>query len=474
MRRQVDILSNIDWLIVILYIMLVTFGWLNIFAVNQTAESVPFFRLQNRYTMQLLWIVISFLMILSIFIIDSRFFSFVAYPAYGLGIFLLISVFIVGTVVHSSKSWIVLGPISIQPSEFAKVATMLALAKFMSGYNFKITRFRDILISLGIAFIPALLILIQPDFGSTLVYAAFFLVLYREGLPGGVLIFLGSLAVIFLSTLLMSQFVLLIILGGVAALIYAGIVRKPLIFFAIAAAAGFVTGVLLVLMHFELLVFERTQIVLITLGVIVFVSIVLGLIFKSKEAFLVIGLFLLSVVFNYSVDYVFDNVMQEHQRNRVNVMLGLASDPYGYEYNVRQSKIAIGSGGFTGKGFMEGTQTKFRFVPEQSTDFIFCTVGEEWGFLGSFGLVIIYVSLLIRLIILAERQRSRYSRIYGYGVISVLFFHFAVNIGMTIGLFPVIGIPLPFLSYGGSSFLAFSIMLFIFIRLDASRKTYLL
>jgi rod shape determining protein RodA len=474
MRRQVDILSNIDWLVVILYLLLITFGWLNIFAVNQSAESVPFFRLQNRYTMQLLWIVISLLVILSIFIIDSRFFSFVAYPVYGLGIFLLVSVFVVGTVVHSSKSWIVLGPVSIQPSEFAKLATMLALAKYMSGYNFKITRFRDILISLVIVFLPAVLILIQPDFGSTLVYAAFLFVLYREGLPGGVLIFLGSLVLIFLATLILTQFVLLIILGGMAALIFAGIARKPLIFLAIAAAAALIIVVLLVLIYFELIMLERTQIVLITLAILVFVSVLLGLIFKSKEALLVIGLFLLSVGFNYSVDYVFENVMQEHQRNRINVMLGLASDPYGYEYNVRQSKIAIGSGGFAGKGFLEGTQTKFRFVPEQSTDFIFCTVGEEWGFVGSFGLVIIYVSLLIRLIILAERQRSRFSRIYGYGVISVLFFHFAVNIGMTIGLFPVIGIPLPFLSYGGSSFLAFSMMLFIFIRLDASRKTYLL
>lgn len=474
MRRQIDLIANIDWLVVILYLLLVTFGWLNVFAVNYSPDDGSFFRLNHRYTMQLLWIIISLVVILFIFVIDSRFFSFVAYPAYAFGLFMLISVFLVGTVVHSSKSWIVIGPVNFQPSEFAKVATILALAKYMSAYNFKITRFKDVLISLVILVTPAALIMIQPDFGSTLVFGAFLLVLYREGLPGGILIFLGSLAVIFLATLLVPQFALLIALGGIAAIIYVIIARKPLLLFAIAGGAAIIVAALIVLMRFNLIALENTQVVLLTLGVIVLVSSILGLIFKAKEIFLVVSLLILAVSFTYSVDYVFNNVMKEHQRNRVNVMLGLASDPYGYEYNVRQSKIAIGSGGFAGKGFMEGTQTKFRFVPEQSTDFIFCTVGEEWGFLGSFGLVVLYVGLLLRLILLAERQRSKFSRIYGYGVIAVLFFHFAVNIGMTVGLFPVIGIPLPFLSYGGSSFLSFSVLLFIFVRLDASRKTYLI
>jgi rod shape determining protein RodA len=447
---------------------------MNVFAVNHVPDSPSFFHLENRYTMQLLWIIISMIAVIFIFVIDSRFYSFVAYPTYGLGILLLLVVLVIGTTVHASKSWIVLGPVRFQPSEFAKLATILALAKYLSGYNFKIVRLKDLSIALTILFLPALLIILQPDFGSTLVYGALLFVLYREGLPGGILIFIAALAIVFLGTLILSPFVILIALASIALVIYVIITKTPSVLIGALFVAGLVVTGLILLNRFGIFSLNRTFIVLITIGVLSIVSLILALIFSSREILLVVSLLLLSIGFSYSVDYVFNNVMKEHQRNRVNVMLGLESDPYGYEYNVRQSKIAIGSGGFAGKGFMQGTQTKFRFVPEQSTDFIFCTVGEEWGFLGSFGLVILYVGLLIRLILLAERQRSAFSRIYGYGVVAVLFFHFAVNIGMTIGLFPVIGIPLPFLSYGGSSFLAFSVMLFIFIRLDASRKTYLL
>jgi len=474
-KRQINLISSIDWLSVGLYLVLVFFGWLNIFAVNYTMEGDGgFFSLNHRYTMQMIWIFISWFIIVLIFVIDSRFFSFIAYPGFGLGIFLLLSVLVLGTTVNNSKSWIMLGPVGIQPSEFAKIFTILALAKYVSDFNFKITRFKSVFISLCIIGLPPVLIMLQPDFGSTIVYGALLLVLYREGLPGSILLAILVMVIIFLITLMFSQFVVLIILLTSAALIYSFIKRKMKSLIIILLIAIFVGGLFLVLYNLNFFSGNKYLTLLaisIFAGAIIFIFAFRA---RQKDLYMMLLMLVAAIAFTYSVDYVFHNVMQEHQRNRINVMLGLESDPYGYEYNLRQSKIAIGSGGFAGKGFMNGTQTKFRFVPEQSTDFIFCTVGEEWGFLGSAGLIIVYIGLFIRLLILAERQRAKFSRIYGYGVISVLFFHFAVNLGMTIGLFPVIGIPLPFLSYGGSSLLAFSIMLFIFIRLDASRKTYLL
>jgi rod shape determining protein RodA len=474
MKRQIDIISSIDWLSVILYLMLIGFGWMNIFAVNYNPNDGSFFQFGHRYTMQLAWILISLMLILAIFIIDSRFFSFIAYPAYGLGLLMLLIVLVIGTAIHSSKSWIVLGPVSLQPSEFAKVATILALAKYLSGYNLKITRLKDIFYSLLIIFLPALLIIAQPDFGSTIVYGVLLLVLFREGLPGWVLIVLVALIVLFLATFLVSHFVIVSVLFGLAVAGIALFSKKPVVFFLSLLVITGIAGVLAGLSYFNYLPRDKYLILMLTVGISGIAAFIFAVRTKIREIYLILLLLGITIGFTYSVDFVFHRVMKEHQQHRVNVMLGLESDPYGYEYNVRQSKIAIGSGGFAGKGFLQGTQTKFRFVPEQSTDFIFCTVGEEWGFLGSFGLVVVYVGLLIRLLILAERQRSKFSRIYGYGVVSVLFFHFAVNIGMTIGLFPVIGIPLPFLSYGGSSLMAFTIMLFIFIKLDSSRKTYLI
>jgi rod shape determining protein RodA len=473
-KQQESIFGNIDWISVILYLILIVFGWLNIFAVNYNPEGSPFFRLEHRYTMQLIWIFISFIAILFIFVIDSRFFSFIAYPLYGFGIFVLLLVLVIGTVVHSSRSWIVLGPLSFQPSEFAKLATILAMAKYLSGFNVKISRTKDILWILLIMFLPALLIMAQPDFGSTIVFGVLLLVLFREGLPGGILIFIVAVSFIFLGTLLFSQFVIVTILSGAAIIITGAFIKKPFSNLGILGIIILLVSLFSVAAYFKLIPSDKYPVLLLTIGSLCIIALVYGLRNKLRWMLVVVALLICSIGFTYSVDYVFHNVMKEHQRNRINVMLGLKSDPYGYEYNLRQSKIAIGSGGFAGKGFMQGTQTKFRFVPEQSTDFIFCTVGEEWGFLGSFGLIIVYVGLLIRLLVLAERQRSKFGRIYGYGVVSVLFFHFAVNIGMTIGLFPVIGIPLPFLSYGGSSMLTFTTMLFIFIRLDSSRKTYLL
>jgi rod shape determining protein RodA len=473
MRRQIDILANIDWLSVFLFLALVTFGWLNIFAVNYSPSDGSFFSLGNRYAMQLIWIFISLIAVVFIFVIDSRFYLFFAYPAYALGILALLIVLLIGTAIHSSKSWIVLGPVSIQPSEFAKVATVLAIAKYVSGYNTRLTRLKDILVSLAITFFPAGLIALQPDIGSVIVYGILLLVLYREGLPGWVLLVLLAIAGLFLGILVFSQFIIVIVLIAMALIAFSLINKKPLnVLFALLIGAVIAVGLVL-LNRFTYFDLSNYIILLTVIAGIVVAGVIYAFVKKVRAIYTIVFALILSIGFTYTVNYLFNNVLQEHHRHRVNVMLGLESDPYGYEYNVRQSKIAIGSGGFSGKGFLQGTQTKFRFVPEQSTDFIFCTVGEEWGFLGSFGLVLVYIGLLLRLIILAERQRSSFSRIYGYGVLSILFFHFAINIGMTIGLFPVIGIPLPFLSYGGSSLFAFTIMLFIFIRLDSTRKAYL-
>jgi rod shape determining protein RodA len=474
MKRQVNILATIDWLSVFLYIVLVTFGWLNIFSVNYSFEDITFFSLKHRYTMQLAWIMASFLIILIIFALDARIYSLIAYPAYGFGLVILLAVLIVGTTINDSKSWIVIGPLSLQPAEFAKTATILALAKFLSGFNVKISRRYDMLITLAILAVPALLIMAQPDFGSTIVYGIVLLVLYREGLPGWVLVLIISLSVLFLLTLMLTQFTILIILTSLVVIAFALINRRTIYFVASILLLGVLVSFFMLLNHFGIFDLNKYQILVLTMVLISVIAVILTLTIQIKGVYALLFSLILALAFTYSVDFVFHNIMKEHQRNRVNVMLGLKSDPFGYEYNVRQSKIAIGSGGFSGKGFMQGTQTKFKFVPEQSTDFIFCTVGEEWGFLGSFGLILVYVGLLVRLIFLAERQRSKFSRIYGYGVASILFFHFAVNIGMTIGLFPVIGIPLPFLSYGGSSLLAFTILLFIFLKLDSSRKAYLL
>jgi rod shape determining protein RodA len=348
-------------------------------------------------------------------VIDATFFNTFAYLIYGISIFSLIAVLGLGTEIAGSRSWFQFGGFAIQPAEFAKFATALALAKYLSTFNVSLKKARVKIIASIIIFLPALLVLLQNDTGSALVYAIFILVLFREGLTGNILI-IGTLVVIlFVITLLIDKLYVLGILLGVAAALFYFMKRN-----------------------------RRNIIVLLSMLII-------------------------SSGFVFTVDYTFENILEPHHKKRINVLLGKELDLRGAGYNVHQSKIAIGSGGITGKGFLNGTQTKYDFVPEQDTDFIFCTIGEEWGYIGSVVLIILFMALLFRLIKLAERQRSDFSRIYGYGVASIIFFHFTVNIGMTIGLVPVIGIPLPFISYGGSSLWAFTILLFIFIKQDASR-----
>ncbi len=419
MREQKSILGNFDWVMVGIYLLLVLMGWLNIYAAVYDENHKSIFDFSQSYGKQMIWIASSALIALFIMAIDPKFFTQFAFGIFGFFLFLLIIVLITGKTTAGSKSWFEIGGFGLQPSEFSKFATNLALAKFLSTSGIHIREFKTKVYASLILIVPALLILLQNDTGSAIVYVVFILVLYREGLSGNILIFGLIAAVLFVLALLINQFIL----------------------------SGIVIGLALVFIFF---------------------------IRRNKRGILTILTFLvLTISFVFIVDYVFDNVLQDHQRQRINVLLGKEMDLKGAGYNVNQSKIAIGSGGFIGKGFLNGTQTKFNFVPEQSTDFIFCTVGEEWGFIGSFVVVGLLIGLLIRIIFVAERQRSPFSRIYGYGVASILFMHIFVNIGMAMGLLPVIGIPLPFFSYGGSSLWSFTILLFIFIKQDAYRLNLL-
>lgn len=415
MRERSGILQNIDWVTVILFLAIAIIGWINIYAAVYNEEHSSIFDFSQRYGKQLIWIFAALLIAFVIMAIDATFFSTFAYVIYGLSIASLLAVLAIGTEIAGSKSWFQFGGVAIQPAEFAKFATSLALAKYLSSFNVSLRKLRTKMIASVIIFLPAVLILLQNDTGSALVYSIFILVLFREGLTGNILIIGLSLAVLFVVTLLVNKLYVL----------------------------GFLLLVAIAVFYFM----KR----------------------NLRNIAGLIGMLLITSALVYSVDYTFENVLEPHHKKRINVLLGKELDLQGAGYNVHQSKIAIGSGGFAGKGFLQGTQTKYDFVPEQDTDFIFCTIGEEWGYIGSFVLIALYMGLLLRLVKLAERQRSDFSRIYGYGVASIIFFHVTVNIGMTIGLLPVIGIPLPMISYGGSSLWAFTILIFIFVRQDAHR-----
>ncbi len=419
MRNNQSIFARIDWMLVLLYFALVLLGWGNIYAAVYNEEFSSIFDISQEYGRQLMWIGTSVIIIILIMLTDTSIYQTLAWPIYFIMLALLAGVLVFGKEVAGARSWYAIGSFSLQPSEFAKFATALAVAKFLGTKDISLDLWRNRFIALIIILVPAAIIVPQPDPGSAIVYSSFFLVFYREGLPGGY-IFLGfTLVVLFILSLLIDTIYLFSILG-VIALIAIFIMRK-------------------------------------TRGSII----------------QIVGITLLCIGFIQSVDYAFNNVLEDRHRNRINILLGKAHDPKGIGYNTNQSMIAIGSGGLTGKGYLEGTQTKYDFVPEQSTDFIFCTVGEEWGFIGSSVVIILFVVLLFRIIIVAERQKSAFARIYGYSVASIIFFHFAVNIAMTIGLAPVVGIPLPFFSYGGSSLWGFTLLYFIFVKLDAGKMDQL-
>jgi len=472
MIDRLNITEEIDWTTVGLYLLLVIFGWMNVFASSFNEQFTSIFNIKQNYGDQLLWIIVSFLMIIVLFAIDHRFFHYFAYVIFGFSILLLLAVLTIGVEVNNSQSWIRIFGFNFQPSEFVKIATALAIARFLSGYNIKLWTWKSMSIMALLIGLPVLLIIFQPDMGTAMVFSCFILVLYREGMPGWILGLTFFITILFLMTLLLPNttvLMVLIILSLAGYAVTAHRARQVVIAALILVSAYFAMHLMFPVLGITPDFYKElfTALILSTL-----IFLVIAAMRKIKNVVLILILLYGFIAFTYSVDYVFHEILKPHQQTRVNILLGKETDVRNVGYNLNQSKIAIGSGGFFGKGYLKGTQTKLDFVPEQSTDFIFCTVGEEWGFLGTTIAIILYTGLLIRLLFLAERQRSQFARIYGYGVVSVLFFHFAINISMTIGLFPVIGIPLPFFSYGGSSMLAFTLLLFILVRLDSVRKKY--
>lgn len=418
-----NIIGKVDWWLLLIYFALVLIGWFSVFSAKYDEAYPSIFDLSQVYGKQLLWIGASLFIGFLVLLVDAKFFNAFAFWIYGVILIGLVAVLAYGTATKGATSWISLGGgLKLQPSEFAKLATALAVASHLGRLDVDLNRRKTRIATYAIIFLPMALVLLQNDTGSAIVFLSFLFVLYREGCPGaGLIMLLGVLAILlFVLSLLWLQNTMYIIIGVL-----------------------FTLNLLFVLMR------------------------------KRRNWMKIVVIYSCMAAFVFSVHFAFFKVLQPHQRTRIEVLLGLKDDPRGAGYNLHQSKIAIGSGGLWGKGFLQGTQTKYDFVPEQHTDFIFCTVGEEGGFKGTFSIVFLYMALLIRIIILAERQRSAFSRIYGYAIAGIFFVHFAINIGMTIGLVPVIGIPLPFLSYGGSSLLAFTVMLAIFVKQDANRLNIL-
>ena len=410
--------NNLDWGIILLYSVFVSIGLLVVYASSHD-ETKPFFDYRQLYIRQLIWVGTSAILAIFILVTDNKFYTSFAYIIYAAVILLVVGVFFFGHEVNGNKNWFEIGSFQLQPSEFAKFSVALALAKFLSNQNINLKYNKHKMMALALIFFPALLIQLQGDTGSTLVFLGFFLVLYRFGLPGEILMLGVVVLALSVFALVIDKFILIGIL-----------------FFLAGASLYFIK--------------------------------------RNRASYLIIaGLFIGASLYVTTTNYVFNNILKLHQQQRIKVLLGQEVNVKDADYNVRQSKIAIGSGGFLGKGPLHGTLTKYNFVPEQHTDFIFCTIGEEYGFWGTSLFVSLFLFFLTRILTLAERQRSKFSRIYAYGVASILFFHFLINIGMTIGLAPVIGIPLPFISYGGSSLWSFTILLFVLIKLDADRLAVL-
>jgi len=470
LKARNNILLNLDWITVFLYLVLVILGWINIYAAVYSDEHQSILDMGQRYGKQLIWIIAGIILAIMVLSVDSKFFAAFATHIYIITILLLVAVLIFGKEVNGARAWFEFGNVALQPAELGKFATNLAIAKCISQFDFKIQKMRSYLILGAIIGLPAILIIMQNDTGSALVFAVFVLVFFREGLNGMVLFWGFAAAALFVLSLILDEFKLLIFLLTISIAAY-GVLRQSIKepFIGLLGITG-TFGLIWLINIIIGLGGSYFQILLITTAIIAILFIAYGIIYHIGPVWRIFLFFVFAIVISMSVNYFYKNVLIIHQRNRIDEVLGIKTDKLGAGYNVNQSKIAIGSGGITGKGFLNGTQTKYNFVPEQSTDFIFCTVGEEWGFVGSTFVVGLFLILLIRLITLAERQRSQFSRVYGYGVACILFFHIAINISMTIGLAPVIGIPLPFFSYGGSSLWAFTILLFIFLRLDASRS----
>lgn len=479
-KRGRGFAQTVDWWLIICYLILVIIGWLNIYASVYDPE-VSAFSFATRSGKQLVWIFSALgLAAIILFVIPPKVYEPASLPLYAITVLLLIAVIFLGTAHKGSRSWFEFGPISFQPAEISKIATSLMLAAYMGRYGFKLSNRRNLLTTLGILGLPMLAILCENETGSILVYIGFLFMLYREGMSGWVVFFLVFIIALFITTLIASPYVAILVAGAVISLcvemradrlklwlcIYLPAIVL-LIAYVIVYNAVVAAHPESAMVHFKPILVEIPFMVALTVTYLI-----RG--FRELNWFRLtsVAAFVLGIAMTFSVQFIFNNVLQEHQRKRIEVLLGMKEDPNGVGYNVRQSMIAIGSGGFFGKGYLHGTQTSFGFVPEQSTDFIFCTIGEEWGFFGSAAVILLYVFLIWRIMRAAESCRESFTRIYGYCVASCIFMHLVINIGMTIGLMPVIGIPLPLLSYGGSSLWSFTVMLFIFIAMQRNERRY--
>lgn len=473
--------KSIDWLTVLLYMVLVVLGAISIYAASYNFDQASMFDLAKFSGKQFLWIGLSAVLGFSLLMIDRRVYEAYAYPIYAGMMLLLLVTIAIAPNIKGSHSWIVLGPVSLQPAEFAKFATALALAKLFSTYNFALNTAKNYAIAAGVILLPIMLIILQNETGSSLVYFSLVLVLYREGMTGFVL-YAGVCAVVFfVLALKYSVFTFMgIDLGAFLVLaIIMVLVVGMLLFYCHSLVLS--RNVLLGYVGSSLLVVALHYLGIDVNGYLFFFSVigasVIYLLFAMfhddlKKVLITVVFAVSSVMFLFTVDFAFNKVLEPHQQTRIKVVLGIEEDLRGAGYNVNQSKIAIGSGGLTGKGFLNGTQTKLKYVPEQHTDFIFCTIGEEQGFVGSVGVLLLFLMLILRIIAIAERQHTTFARVYAYCVASIFIFHLCINVGMVIGLCPVIGIPLPFFSYGGSSLWGFTVLLFILLRIDATRKQY--
>ena len=483
--RKINIWKTIDWMTVFIYLIMIIFGWFSIYGSSYDYNQTTMYDFSGRTGQQMVWIITAIVLAFIILLIETDWYDVFAYWIYILLILLLIVTIFIAPDIKGSRSWLVMGPIRLQPAEFAKFATALAIAKMMNGYKFQLLAPKNFVKILGLIFLPMLLIIMQKETGSALVYLAFFMLLYREGMTGSILGIGFAMIVYFVLGIKYNDvmwgntsagmFLVTLIAASLTVVMtnYYCKERKDTFYMNI-AFFGIMALTVIALNFFPYpdKLFDLSWVNTVCL-ILIFLYLAFLSIKHHSKSCLLIGLFgLSSLGFMYSVDHVFDNMLEPHHQTRIQVSLGMIDDPGGAGYNVNQSKIAIGSGGLTGKGFLNGTQTKLKYVPEQDTDFIFCTVGEEQGLLGTIAVVVLFVVLILRIIYLAERQKLTFNRVYGYAVASILFFHFAINIGMVIGITPVIGIPLPFFSYGGSSLWGFTILLFIFLRLDASRTEH--
>ncbi len=482
--RSGNIWQHVDWITIGIFLLLALFGWLNIYGASYTFDQTSIFDFSNRAGKQFVWMMGSLVLGIILLLIDYKTYDILAYIAYGAMLLLLLATPFLAHDIKGSMSWISLGPISLQPAEFAKCIVALAVAKYMGRYDYKIRTWRDLIVPFALIGVPALIIMVlQKETGSALVFAAFLLVFYRQGMSGYVL-WMGVAAVaLFIISIRFGAITLPLGTGSVGILTCMLILTVVEIYFIckehpmrwqgliLVGSVTLIYAICLIINIWIPMPFDW-----ISMGIVI--ALVIYNVFVSfywrKYMLLVLAVFTLFCIgYTHACDFVFQKVLQPHQRIRIEVLLGMKEDPAGAGYNVNQARIAIGSGRFFGKGYLNGTQTKLQFVPEQDTDFIFCTVGEEWGFIGSIGVLLMYLAFILRLIFIAERQRNVTTRIYAYAVASIFLFHLTINVGMVLGLLPVIGIPLPFFSYGGSSLWGFTLLLFILLRLDAARMEQL-